>query len=45
MLRQAIAAALIHIRQQQQVLLTDSEEGATSAHLIRVEHNEHGVTV
>lgn len=45
MLRQAIAAALTHVRQQQQVLLTDLEEGVTAAHLSRVERSERGVTV
>lgn len=45
MLRQAIAAALTHVRQQQQILLTDLEEGVTAAHLSRVERSERGVTV
>lgn len=45
MLRQAIAAALIHVRQQQHVLLTDLEEGVTASHLSRVERTERGVTV
>lgn len=45
MLRQAIAAALTHVRQQQQVLLTDLEDGVTAAHLSRVERSERGVTV
>jgi len=45
MLRQAIAAALIHVRQHQQVLLTDLEEGVTASHLSRVERTQRGVTV
>lgn len=45
MLRQSIAAALRHVRRQQQVLLTDLEEGITASHLSRIERSERGVTV
>ncbi|MNJ17283.1 helix-turn-helix protein [compost metagenome] len=45
MLRQAIAAALKHVRQQQQVLLTDLEKGVDASHLNRIELAKRGVTI
>ncbi|AJA14090.1 helix-turn-helix protein [compost metagenome] len=45
MLRHSLAAALRHVRRQQQVLLTDLEEGVTASHLSRVERAERGVTI
>ncbi|WP_095064588.1 transcriptional regulator [Pseudomonas sp. Irchel s3f19] len=45
MLRQAIAAALQHVRQKQQVLLTDFDEGVSSVHTSRVERAKSGVTI
>lgn len=45
MLRHSLAAALRHVRRQQQVLLTDLEDGVTASHLSRVERAERGVTI
>jgi transcriptional regulator with XRE-family HTH domain len=45
MLRHSLAAVLRHVRRQQQVLLTDLEEGVTASHLSRVERGERGVTI
>ncbi|MEW7374974.1 helix-turn-helix domain-containing protein [Pseudomonas putida] len=45
MLRHSLAAVLRHVRRQQQVVLTDLEEGVTASHLSRVERGERGVTI
>lgn len=45
MLRHSLATALKYVRRQQQVVLTDLEEGVTASHLSRVERAERGVTI
>ena len=45
MLKQAIAAALQHIRRQKQVVLTDLDKGVTGVHLNRIERSKSRVSV
>lgn len=45
MLKQAIAAALQHVRRQKQVVLTDLDKGVTGVHLNRIERSKASVSV
>lgn len=45
MLKQAIAAALHHVRRQKQVVLTDLDKGVTGVHLNRIERAKTSVSV